>query len=475
MPILDTSIFRERAVILSAMLSTLTDAIPTVYVGEDGIIRILFEIEAGQLENAYMAAQLLLEDIFPQTASAPALRLHGDTYNIPFLTGLYATGDLKFSGPGGTVIPSGTQAGADPGSGLDLITFVTTENVQIPNPGIPVAPTVAVNATAGALDGTYEYLITFLTAEGETVAGAQSDAVVPADEQVDISDIPLGGSGTTGRRIYRQKDGAGDFLLVATINDNTTTTHTDNLDDITAGPGIPPEVDTANAVSAHAVATQAGTDGNVAAGTIITIVSGPSGLTDVTNIAGFSGGTNQEEIEHYRKRLMTYLRNPRTGSEVDLKFWAEQIEGVETATVFSNDNLGTPTFGHTTIRIAGPGGIIPASDVIDAVQAYLEGKDVANITIHVGTFDELPTTVDVEVTLDSGFILDDVENDVIEAVVNYMATIPIGGTAYAAGIIDAVFGLAGIVNITTTFTDTTAGDTEKFIVGDADVTVTEAP
>lgn len=473
MPILDTSIFKERAVILGQMLSTLQDAVPQVYIGEDGILRIVFEIEAGQLENTYMAAQLLLEDVFPQTASAPALKLHGDTYNVPFLLGETAQGVLKFTGAGGTSIAIGTVAGAEQGGGADPLTYSTTEDGEIPNPGNPTAVTATVSATSGTLTGTYEYVITFLTDQGETVAGATSNAVSPSSKRVDLTVIPLGGPGTLSRRIYRQKNGTGGFLLIATISNNTATTYTDNIADGSAGPTIPPAEGTANSVELAAVATQPGTAWNVQPGTITTIVAGPSGLTDVTNPLAFDGGTNIEDIEAFRQRLLEYLRIPRTGSNVDLKFWAEQIDGVDTATVFDNDALGTPAFGHTTVRIVGPGGVTPDSSVQAAVLTWLDTKDVANITIHVGTFISTILPISVSVVTAAGYLLVDVELSVQEAVSEYVSGVPVGGTVYKSGVIDAVFGLPGIVDVNTSMVNVlTANPIEKFVTGINNVTVT---
>ncbi len=47
------------------------------------------------------------------------------------------------------------------------------------------------------------------------------------------------------------------------------------------------------------------------------------------------------------------------------------------------------------------------------------------------------------------------------AISNYIASIPVGGTIYKAGIIDAVYGLPGIADVTTTFVNTTTAATHK--------------
>lgn len=110
----------------------------------------------------------------------------------------------------------------------------------------PTAPTVALIAPAapGNVDtGAHRYLVTFVTADGETEAGAPSAAVVVADQAVNgkvvVSNIPLGGAAVTARKLYRTAAGASTYLLRATIADNSTTSYTDNLADASLGAGAP--------------------------------------------------------------------------------------------------------------------------------------------------------------------------------------------------------------------------------------------
>lgn len=110
----------------------------------------------------------------------------------------------------------------------------------------PDAPTVAMAspAAAGNVDnGAHRYLVTFVTADGETQAGTPSAAVTVADKaangKVVVSDIPRGGSAVTARKLYRTTAGGSTYLLLATIADNTTTTYTDNIADAALGAGAP--------------------------------------------------------------------------------------------------------------------------------------------------------------------------------------------------------------------------------------------
>ena len=178
MPISMNSIFRTREDILASMLSQLVGAIPDVYTGEDGVIRIIFDIESGQFESLYLSLQLLLEDMFVSTASYTALARHGEQYGLPMQTGTNAQGTLMFSGEGGTFIPLGTLVTYDPGSGVEPVSFSTMADATIPNTGVPQPPGVAGVNGGGNMTGGYEYVVTFLTAQGESLPSQESQIVV---------------------------------------------------------------------------------------------------------------------------------------------------------------------------------------------------------------------------------------------------------------------------------------------------------
>ena len=108
----------------------------------------------------------------------------------------------------------------------------------------PSAVTVALASGAGNVDnGAHRYLCTFVTATGETQAGDISAAVTVVSKavngKVSVSAIPVGGSLVTSRKLYRTVAGGSQYLLLATIADNTTTTYTDNTADASLGVEAP--------------------------------------------------------------------------------------------------------------------------------------------------------------------------------------------------------------------------------------------
>jgi uncharacterized phage protein gp47/JayE len=446
-PLTDTSMYRRRDDVVAEMVAQLVAAIPDAYTGEDGTLRIIIEIESGQLENLYLAHQLLLEDIYVTTATSPALQRHGEVYGLAMKQGTKSTGTLQFEGDGGTYVPIGTEVGYDPGSGLDVVYFNSTTDGTVPNPGDPDPPAVALNTAAGNLNGTYEYVITFTTASGETLPSDVSATVNPVSQQANLTAIPVGNVGTLTRRIYRDLDGSGIFRLVHEIADNVTTVWTDNVTDAVMNAGaLAPSVDTAHRVAVLGESQQPGLEGNVGIGTITELTNAPAALTGVTNTTAFTGATDPEDTEDFRTRLLNFIRSPGTGSPSDLQAWAENVNGVESATVFPGD----PGPGEVTVRISGPGGTVPAAQTVTDVQDALVALDLANLTIHTATFTPVPTNVTVDATPSGSYTLSDITPSVTTAIQDYINSLSVGETLKISGIIDAVFGLPGVDDVVVT-------------------------
>lgn len=445
MPLDEDVLVKTKDEIVADMVAQLQNAVPDIWLGEDGVLRMLLELQGGQIEGLYMANQILREDMFIQTAGIQALELYGDMYGVPRKIGTQSQGSLKLSGNAGTYIPVGAEVAYDPGTGEEnVLVFETLTDGTIPNPGNPGSPTVAIGA-AGTITGSLEYAVSFVTVEGETTIGAISAVVSPTAQQVSVTAIPVGGAGVIARRVYRRYTGDV-FHRVTTINDNTTTTYADNTANVSANPE-PVANSTALAIQLNGIAEEPGVDYNVVAFSITQLQDVPDGITGVTNLGAFTGGTDEEEGEEYRERLLSHLRAPGSGSVLDIEAWAESVDGVDDATVFSNDNLGTPTNGHTTIRISGPGSTIPPAEVIAATQAYVDSKDMANITLHVAAFTAVPTNVTVTITLDTGFTLVEISPSIDAAIRTYINDLPAGGTFRRNELVAILIPLPGVLDL----------------------------
>jgi uncharacterized phage protein gp47/JayE len=437
--------------------------VPDVYLGPDGNLELLFQVFAGVIESVFTAASLVNDDMYVSSASLGALQRWGEQYGVFQKDGVQAAGTLLFTGAGGTFIPIGTQAAYDPETGEDVLYFSTIEDATIPNPGIPTAPTTAAGTT-GALTGTYAYGVTFTTLEGETALGASSTPLVVASKRVELTGIPIGGPGTQTRKLYRSKDG-GDFLYLAELLDNTDTDYSDNNSGALAG--LPPFVSSAEKIEVAAQAELAGTRYNLVVGSVNSVADAAGGITAVTNPTAFVGGSDSEPIERFRRRLLDAVRNPNTCSASDIQAWAESIPGVEQATVSENYNLTTPAAGTTTVWISGPGGSIATPELVEQVDFYLQSLMRANIILIVSAYTPVDTDVEVDVVLDTGFTLPQVSPDVQQAISDYIYNLEVGETLRINGIIDAVYGMLGVLDLSvvTPGTDETSAVNEKRLPG----------
>src|ERR1051325_400942 len=97
------------------------------------------------------------------------------------------------------------------------------------------APSAAAGTVTGALDtsAAYRYKVTYVTGFGETDPSTHVAVTTTSTGSVNLTSIPVSTNGNViARKLYRTV-GADtvSYLLLTTINDNTTTTYTDIIAD----------------------------------------------------------------------------------------------------------------------------------------------------------------------------------------------------------------------------------------------------
>lgn len=174
---------------------------------------------------------------------------------------------------------------------------------------LPGALTAAAGA-AGSLSGAYAYVVTYVTGlvdgtgalhtHGETNGGTASTTVNVTSQNIDLTSIPIGPTGTIARKIYRTVAGGSSFLFDFQISDNTTTSWTDTTVDGGLGAAIP----TTNTTGSR-------------------FVGDSSGLTNLTAQADFATHIGEQvSYQTYVTRDMTL-----TGTQIiSLPFQAKTIQ-----------------------------------------------------------------------------------------------------------------------------------------------------
>jgi hypothetical protein len=94
----------------------------------------------------------------------------------------------------------------------------------------------------GLTSGTYSYKVTFLTEYGvESNASPASTSITTSLDKISLTSIPVSPDDSViARRIYRDISGDAVYRFVDQIDDNVTTTYTDNIPDASLGSTQPP-------------------------------------------------------------------------------------------------------------------------------------------------------------------------------------------------------------------------------------------
>jgi uncharacterized phage protein gp47/JayE len=159
-------------------------------------------------------------------------------------------------------------------------------------------------------------------------------------------------------------------------------------------------------------AVAAGLAGNLDADETLAFLETIPGVdVDVIVVDGLSGGTDIEDPEDYRPRVITGLRTPYpTGSEGDYVTWALEVEGVTRAWEFPKRmGPGTVSLGFVMDERED---IIPLDADVAAVQAYLDARMPLDMRL-VSVTKPIPTFVriiaEVSGTMDTADVLDALE------------------------------------------------------------------
>jgi uncharacterized phage protein gp47/JayE len=229
-------------------------------------------------------------------------------------------------------------------------------------------------------------------------------------------------------------------------------------------------------IDAPIQATGAGKFGNAAIGTIVNMVSKPSGVDEVINYEQTSGGTDQETDTQLRERVPLYLSSLSKSVKNSLEAAALSVNGVQNATVYEPD----PPNGYVTIFIDdGSGGattdiIRSVKDAIDGTlngvgSTSVAGARAAGIAVNVTTPTLKDITIFVTIYIQVGFDSTTVSSDAETSVYQWLTNHATGEDVIRAELINTIMQVDGVENITLdtmSINGTTSGDT---VVGENEV------
>lgn len=195
-----------------------------------------------------------------------------------------------------------------------------------------------------------------------------------------------------------------------------------------------------------AQAELAGAAGNAATGTALSFTIPVAGLTSAAVASpGLLAGEDRETDEELRARLRDRVSEaPQGGSVADFKAWTLQVPGVTRAWVFPGFQ-GLGTVGVTFAVDDDPGGPVPSSPEVDAVEARLTDptrRDSAPVTAEVIVYAAVafPVAFTIELTPDTAAVRAAVQQNLADLILRDAAP---GGTLLLSRIREAISNAAG--------------------------------
>lgn len=198
-------------------------------------------------------------------------------------------------------------------------------------------------------------------------------------------------------------------------------------------------------VDIKAECRETGTIGNVSKGSISVLLGSINGIKSVTNKEDFKGGTDIEDEEHFRERVLVAEQEDRlSGASSDYIRWAKEVDGVGYAYVVPEWNGA----GTVKVLILDKNRKAATQELIDEVQEYIyplnvagnrDGKAPIGAIVTIATPQTLLINVKASFVFSNGFSQETVLNILKNKIDKYLDKIDIGGTVSY----NAIYSLAG--------------------------------
>ena len=195
-------------------------------------------------------------------------------------------------------------------------------------------------------------------------------------------------------------------------------------------------------VDAAAQAVEPGTAGNAAAGTILTMAVAPVGVSRCSNPEGFAGGTDREDDETLRVRVLeTFRRLPNGANAAFYEQGALSFPEVAAAAVLPRSR-GIGTVDVVVATAAGS----PDEDLLERLTAYFQERREIAVDVQVRAPREKTVDVSVAVSAREGSDAAGVRTAVEQALGSWFNGGLLGQDVLRAKLGAVIFGVDGVEN-----------------------------
>lgn len=225
-------------------------------------------------------------------------------------------------------------------------------------------------------------------------------------------------------------------------------------------------------VDAPAEALEGGSSGNAAPGTVCILTACPLAVTGCTNPAAFSGGSDAEDDETFRSRILeSYQRLPNGANAAWYEQTAMSYRGVAAARAVGRAR----GIGTVDVYVAAESGL-PSEELLTGLQEELQAKREIAVDVEV----KAPTVQSIDVTVavaaKEGTAFADVKAAVEQSITTFFTGRLLGEPVRLAELGSRLYALEGVENyrFSAPTEDLTADDTVLPVLGTLTVTEMEA-
>ena len=225
-------------------------------------------------------------------------------------------------------------------------------------------------------------------------------------------------------------------------------------------------------VDVPAEALEAGRTGNAAAGAIQILTACPVGITGCTNPSPFTGGSDQEDDESLRQRILeSYQRLPNGANAA----WYEQTAMSHTGVAAARAVGRARGIGTVDVYIATEAGL-PGADLLAEVQADLQERREIAVDVQAKSPEAEEVDVTAEIAVRDGMDFSAVKTAVGQTLANFFSGRRLGRAVLLAELGDLIYHVDGVENyrLLAPTADLPADDTALPMLGTVTVTEMEA-
>ena len=195
-------------------------------------------------------------------------------------------------------------------------------------------------------------------------------------------------------------------------------------------------------VDIRARALEAGSAGNVAAGTILQMAVAPVGVSRCTNPAAFTGGTDREDDETLRARVLeTYRRLPNGANAAFYQQGALSFDEVAAAAVIPRPR----GVGSVDVVVSTAAGA-PSAELLEELEDYFEARREIAVDVQVRAPEMETVDVAVQVAAEEGQDAQAVQDAVEAALRGWFDGRRLGQSVLRAALGELVFHVEGVAN-----------------------------